>query len=832
MPFLRSDAAKEGAAIPGICGNLYGRYWIHELTPDELQLPIGVTEFVGAAGNLTLFGSELAGYPEVVCEVDALASPQILTRSRARSALMQHAHLRLLQDRGYRAIEPVLTMQHMYGDGNPITDAGSRGREPLLRSLLSNLGCAPRRVETPAFVRSVLPELVELHRSLTPREGARGRSERSNTDGDGPLGEPPPSQLTLRPLRRRTLVHRRRGALSGVAGLTWLWAAAVQGVPAIRARPAAESGRGRSCRSNVDGDGALRTHPYVIPIGGRVRRPASIPDGPPFSVDSPQPGGLASIGGRLRRAATAVVAELPSAFARAPPVGGRAVRAEGAEEYRTAGRSARGGATIPMARMRAGQAASAGGRLPSRRNEIAAPPHVHAFATSQLHAHADSLTDALRQDRSPWAIPRSRLHLVDAIAVDIYELADEGAPVGTRRQQASNWKHWCAWCAHVGVSPWRMDTHANSGHDPVGARREAFILAGGLRFIYNRMQPRRRSDPVPQPQSALNVILGIRRLHRDKGAPMVAMPMVNAIVKGLMRRLQVEYGDTHPNLLVPERKEPFTREILDGIASISDDSVMIGGREHLRWNSRTGRALWALTCTLCSTGFRKSEVSRTNPSETRPIATRASVVYRIGGVLYASPTVDQLQRMGLGDVAIVTPPPSKADQFGTVWGANPIYLSWGAEKLNACRALVAMEVADPVDGPARRRAPLFSPDGQQAFTGQWLDTALKNMLRSFMPASRVQHYSWHSARIYLACALRDAGASPGEIQALCRWVSEQSLHIYARMNESAYTYWLTKAMRADVSSVRATTLQRDLPLLDDVEIVRGLLALNLADRTD
>jgi hypothetical protein len=61
---------------------------------------------------------------------------------------------------------------------------------------------------------------------------------------------------------------------------------------------------------------------------------------------------------------------------------------------------------------------------------------------------------------------------------------------------------------------------------------------------------------------------------------------------------------------------------------------------------------------------------------------------------------------------------------------------------------------------------------------------------------------------------------------------EQSLHIYARMNESAYTYWLTKAMRADVSSVRATTLQRDLPLLDDVEIVRGLLALNLADRTD
>ena len=225
-------------------------------------------------------------------------------------------------------------------------------------------------------------------------------------------------------------------------------------------------------------------------------------------------------------------------------------------------------------------------------------------------------------------------------------------------------------------------------------------------------------------------------------------------------------------------------------------------------------------------------MARTSPEEKRPIASRASVVYRIGGFLCASPSVAQLQRMGRGDCAILTPPPSKADQFGTVWGANPIYLYWGTERFNACRALAAMEAADPVDGPARRRVPLFSPDGQLAFTGQWLDTALKNMLLSFMPATRVQHYSWHSARIYLACALRDAGASPGEIQALCRWVSEQSLHIYARMNESAYTYWLTKAMRADVSSVRATTLQRVLPLIDDVEIVRNLLDLNIADRTD
>jgi hypothetical protein len=830
VPFLRSDAAKEGASTPGICGNLYGRYWIHELTPDELKLPIGVTEFVGAAGNLSLFGTELVGYAEVVCEVDALASPQILSRSRARSALMQHAHLRLQQDRGYQAIEPILTVQHMYGDGNPITDAGSRGREPLLRSLLSNLGCAPRRVETPAFVRSILPELVELHRSLAPQEEARGKSERGNTDGDGPAGLPIRTQLTLRPLRRRTPMHRRRGAMPAVAGLACLTSALTTVVSTGRARPSAESGRGRSCRSNVDGDGAMRAAPYPIPVGDRLARATDPGRTLQYGSDEPRLGRQEAIGGRLPRTGAATVAVTLTHAT--PSVGDRIGRGvcAGPIAYPSGGHLAT--ATGPGKPTRAGHLASTGGRLPSRRSESASPPHVQAFATSQLHAHADSLTSALQQDRSPWAIPASRLHLVDEIAVDIYELADEGAPVGTRRQQSSNWKHWCAWCAHLGVSPWRMDAHANSGYDPVGARREAFILAGGLRFIYNRMQPRRRADPVPQPQSALNVILGIRRLHRDKGTPMVAMPMVNAIVKGLMRRVQEEYGDTHPNLLVPDRKEPFTREILESIADIRDDTVTVGGRERLRWDTPVGRALWALLCTLCSTGFRKSEVSRTSPSETRPIASRASAVFRIGGVLTSSPTKAQLLRMGRGDCAIVTPPPSKADQFGTVWGANPIYLHWGLERLNACRALVAMEIGDPVDGPARRHTPMFSPDGQRAFTGQWLDTALKNMLNSFMPASRVQHYSWHSARIYLACALRDAGASPGEIQALCRWVSEQSLHIYARMNESAYVYWLTKAMRADVSSVRATTLQRDLPLLDDVEIVRGLLSLNLADRTD
>ena len=177
--------------------------------------------------------------------------------------------------------------------------------------------------------------------------------------------------------------------------------------------------------------------------------------------------------------------------------------------------------------------------------------------------------------------------------------------------------------------------------------------------------------------------------------------------------------------------------------------------------------------------------------------------------------------------AIMRPPPSKADQFGTVWGAAPIYLAWGDEPRNACRALMAMELAMPVDASRRATTPLFTPDGTTAFAGATLDTLLKRLLQTFMSAADAAHYSWHSARIYLACALLAAGASAGQIQAMCRWVSEASLHIYARMNETTYVYWTQRAMMAHVNSARTTTLMADKPQTEDDECLESLVRLNL-----
>ena len=89
---------------------------------------------------------------------------------------------------------------------------------------------------------------------------------------------------------------------------------------------------------------------------------------------------------------------------------------------------------------------------------------------------------------------------------------------------------------------------------------------------------------------------------------------------------------------------------------------------------------------------------------------------------------------------------------------------------------------------------------------------LTNIFREMLlaigtPRDQLLHYSMHSWRIYLACALLAAGASTGTIQGLLRWRSDDALKIYARINDAAYSEWLERAAVADVSSVRTSTLR-------------------------
>lgn len=192
--------------------------------------------------------------------------------------------------------------------------------------------------------------------------------------------------------------------------------------------------------------------------------------------------------------------------------------------------------------------------------------------------------------------------------------------------------------------------------------------------------------------------------------------------------------------------------------------------------------------------------------------------------IYSTPPPDLLRAPHAGDYCILIPPLSKADTTGAVWGALPIYLHYQhTDPDSAFSCLSALELAAPVSGAARDHVPLISPDGARPFAGAHLDAALSSILKGMGAAAR--GYSWHSARIRLACCLLSAGASAAQIQALCRWQSEDSLRVYARLDPEAYRSLLDRARAANPNSVSTANLP---PLSDDLA-VRQLLGLTLAD---
>ena len=121
---------------------------------------------------------------------------------------------------------------------------------------------------------------------------------------------------------------------------------------------------------------------------------------------------------------------------------------------------------------------------------------------------------------------------------------------------------------------------------------------------------------------------------------------------------------------------------------------------------------------------------------------------------------------------------------------------------NAAFELRNLELGSPARGSTRRSTALFG------LSSSLVDTMLKHFLCKTVPAAEVQNYSFHSARIELACALLKSNATTAQIQRLCRWRSEESAKIYARMEPAVYCTLIENAFEVDTSSIRTTHLPR------------------------
>ena len=159
---------------------------------------------------------------------------------------------------------------------------------------------------------------------------------------------------------------------------------------------------------------------------------------------------------------------------------------------------------------------------------------------------------------------------------------------------------------------------------------------------------------------------------------------------------------------------------------------------------------------------------------------RASLRWFIGGVTVSDPTVEQLQSLTESDYALIVPPPSKTDRFGIVWGDKPMYFPVRFHApICAALQLRALELAYPLHGEHRIRAPLFVQEVGTPFTFHVLSKLLTEVKPLIMyEVEDPLCYTYHRFRVLLTIQLGSSRCSVEEIQSMCRtdwWLSPASV---------------------------------------------------------
>ena len=106
------------------------------------------------------------------------------------------------------------------------------------------------------------------------------------------------------------------------------------------------------------------------------------------------------------------------------------------------------------------------------------------------------------------------------------------------------------------------------------------------------------------------------------------------------------------------------------------------------------------------------------------------------------------------------------------------------------------------------RTPLFGPTTGEEFTHHQLDQALKLLLTqgAGVPEGDLENYSVHSFRIFVACALLAANAPRWLIKRMLRWRGDESLEVYARLNNTEWAGWTAKLVDVAVQSTISSRL--------------------------
>jgi hypothetical protein len=260
-----------------------------------------------------------------------------------------------------------------------------------------------------------------------------------------------------------------------------------------------------------------------------------------------------------------------------------------------------------------------------------------------------------------------------------------------------------------------------------------------------------------------------------------------------------------PHSLAPRRAEPMRFATVIKINQIPLDGRSVGG---LTWSDSVHLVFTfrRLNRFLIRTAFRLGEIVSHTSGEIMYL-TRASVVWRINGMLVADPTVTQLTSMMPGrDGCLVSPPRSKPDQWAEMHCPFTIFLLLSTSPECACGAVRDIEIARPCQGAAREATALFADERGQPYTHAKLDPILRHVLTHLFGTAVASIFSWHSYRVGLATMLHAAGVPDAVIMLMCRWMCEQSLHVYRRLGASEHERHFQRGTRAAVDSIQTANV--------------------------
>ena len=189
---------------------------------------------------------------------------------------------------------------------------------------------------------------------------------------------------------------------------------------------------------------------------------------------------------------------------------------------------------------------------------------------------------------------------------------------------------------------------------------------------------------------------------------------------------------------------------------------------------------------------------------------RSFLAWRVVGEDFNVLTPDQLRRLQPGDFAIVKTPVLKNDFCCRVFRAKPIHLPFrDDDPLNAAAALRDLGLYSPVAAADRPNVPLLTVNGtDEILRHSTVDRTLAAHLRCVMPVAKAKHYSPHSFRIGLACALHALGKPPEVIQAISGGPEKEAMDYYCRLEPDAYGDHVLKATEVEATSVTRNHIPR------------------------